>query len=320
MAKQLTLYQCSFCDHTLKTEKGILKHEKSCTKNPAILDIEKNIEDIRCTSTSIVEVVERLKTYLLTLGIKLHFSRYPDTYSTLVRNGYNAPAGYKTNFGRSPSIPTGYPGWSGSWVGQLEVVDSSILGISKKVYFTDLLRGAVCKELKVPFIHTGGGGEGSDSDFRYEGMFFVYDFPKIHEKYLAEGGAISDLSHHYSQVVGDYFDKLNTERSHKVSWDPKVRKLGDLKKQAQDLIKVFEDATLLREKDVRSQFNESYEVPLPLPPDPFCADSDTLKKIQSATYSEKAKPAPELKAYANTLNELVAQMNKLKTENPEYFL
>ena len=318
MAKQLTLYQCSFCDHTLKTEKGILKHEKSCTENPAVLDIEKNIEDIRCTSTSVVEVIERLKTYLLTLGIKLTFTRYPDSYDELIRNSYKVPKGHRQNYSRCPDTPTGYPGWSGRWEGQVEVVDPSILNTSKHIYFTEVLNGGVHKKLKIPFIHTGGGGGGND--FSFDGMFFVYDFPKMYEKYLTEGGAISELSNHYSGVVDDYFTTLDSERTIAIRSDPLVLELTRLNKQSQNLKQALELAIGLRQKDVKAKFNEDYEVPLPLPPDPFCADSDTIQKIQSATFSGTAKPAPKLEEYTKKLTELVEQMNNLKTENPEYFL
>ena len=113
------VYQCEYCETLQKTEAGILKHEMSCTNNAVKVkqknDFDKEVEDIRVTSTSIHEVIDRVLALWLKNGVKVTFTSYPSSFKNSVSNSHNSPSGYPKNGGSELHIPKGYPGWQGKW-------------------------------------------------------------------------------------------------------------------------------------------------------------------------------------------------------------
>jgi len=311
------LYQCEECYKTLKTEEGINKHYYKMHTLPALVkQAEEEIEEIRLTSVSICEVIERLKTVWLSYGLKVSLSSYPTRFSKAVTNTHNAPEGYPTNWRNEGHLPKGYPGWEGDWIGSVEVIDHDrweyVPGL------TDLSGGWSNKGTipQAKWLHTGSGGGGDN--FRYSGMLFIYDFPAMHEQFLASGGEYAVIEHEYKRAIDSFNEEYQRSSNKFVAEHDTTVELFRMQKDLGDAQVKIAKAIKVVSSSLRKEFKETTSGVPPLPDSMFVDSASTAAAFADVIASKQAMPKlDEIRSYVDTLGKKVAKYVK---DNPEVFI
>lgn len=292
--------------------------QKDCTE---LARLQAEIEDIRTTSSNIHEVVDRLKKLWLSMGIKVTFSSYPNTFAHQVSNTHSAPKGYPQNWSRDPDKPRGYPGWSGNWIGTVEIVDKEKYKCNK-VWFSDLITGKwSSSEQKpipaVPWLHTGSGGGGDT--FHFDGRLYIYDFPKMREEFEASGGI-------YEVMKKDYYDAVKSYRllfkRHQNEYVNSHKESADCAKLLEQLSKLTETVVTIQKQvqdHYTAKFAESYDVKLPTYKTVFL-DDKLIEAVSNEVNYDKATPLPELASTEKYIRELSQQVQDYREKHPEVFI
>lgn len=308
-------YRCDFCKKTLSTQKGITNHMNTIHKEQ--IQDAKAIEDIRVTSKSVHEVVDRLVAFWKDKGINVYIEDYPTSFDHRVSNSHNSPAGYPQNWGGKGDLPRGYPGWRGIWKGTVEVIDKKRWGSS--LYFSDMV-GSWGRYKGLPvvsWVKTGSGG-GGDS-FRYDGMLFLYDFPSMYDEYKINNEKYYQLvKDDYNFALQEYQRKYKQLRDEAVYTTPEVqsaKKLAELTKTLAQNAKGAEEKAI---KYATNKFNKDMPANIPTPTSIF-TESDYVKAIITDRDSTKIEP-PELEAIKNRLRVLSEELKTFMETTPEMFV
>lgn len=317
--KQLDgMYLCNECYHELKTEQGIRNHIKNKheTSNKLKAAMAKEIEEIRTTSTSIHEVVDRLTNMWLANGIKITFSNYPSDFNLSVSNSHESPAGYPTNWGGDGDKPRGYPGWRGSWNGTVEIIDHKRW--PKSMYFSDVINDTwgEYKTAPVTWLKTGSGGGGES--FRYSGSFFVYDFPKMHEEFKRNNNEYKVLENEYTDAIDMYNRKFRQERDLHVRKASTCVKVGYMKDQVEGLLATINTAQEKVKEHAYSEFTAAYDVKVPKPTSIFVKDAETKQAILSKNVPTQV--LPYLAPIYERIEDLTTKIETYMADNPEVFI
>jgi len=326
------IYVCAFCSTVRKTEQGILTHEAKCTKNITKITKEQitlqrhkdAVEDIRCTSKTVQELITRMQEFWLTFGIKVTFTSYPENFLLMLSNSHNAPKGYKTNWcNQDKSSPKGYPGWSGHWKGNVELVDvktfSKIHGKSN-VGFSDLTRsswGDLPLITKAEFFQSGSGGGGDN--FSYGGYLFLYDFPAMHDEFKCNGGEYDVLDKNYNQALKDYEEVYNKAVNNFVNDDKEFNKLTSIIKELSNVMIDLEKAKTKLSSKLKNDFNEKYNTKMPIQKSAFSECENTMKTQCAIDYKIKLDH-PDLNKMLSYAGMLKDKIDVYKMDNPEFFI
>lgn len=314
MPKQITSYVCSYCKYTLRTEKGILSHEKTCKHSPITIEAHRTktafelaVKDIQTTSKNVPELLSRLAAYLRTVNIELTINSYPDKWSNCASNSHSAPAGYEENWcgmKNSAGVPNGYPGWTGRWEGTIKYLTST-----KETYFS-LLRD------RIPFIHTESGCSGAN--FSIEGKLFLYDFPTMHEEWKGSGAEFN--------LIGDEFtltlSKLKSEYVKATcSWIEQQKDsiaIAVLKKELYELSSLLTKVSVASNSYYNSVYRNENPLTIPELPSAFVdlKEYQLTKNLQVIKQIDK----PDIDILYNKAFTLAATLNTYKTKHAEYFI
>lgn len=291
---------------------------KAKASNKKYKEVEAEIEDIRVTSVNIHEVVDRLLSLWLSLGIKVTLDRYPNNFVYAVSNTHYAPSGYPTNGRGEAGKPTGYPGWVGTWEGTVEVVNKNTIE-KENINFTGLVnnpwQGTGLPN--IPWIKTGTGSGGGS--FRYSGMLFIYDFPAMNAEFEQNGGHFEVLQQEYCASVAQYRSAFTSLQKDHVNSRTAVRTCQDMVDQLKALLK---DARGMRDKAIdhyKAEFAETYGAEVPKPSSVFVDDRLMESTILLKNYNRTTK-LPELvsaKAYVQQISDAI---DSYKEEHPEVFI
>lgn len=309
-------YQCDECYKVLKTEKGIENHIRNTHIVQRKMDnLADKVEDIRKTSISVHEVIDRLQEMWMEEGIKVTFTSYPTSFRNTVSNTHNSPKGYPQNWRGDGDKPKGYPGWSGNWSGYVEVLDKERWG--NTLYFSDLREGGHKGLPNIPWLKTGSGGGGEN--FRFDGMLFLYDFPEMHEQFKTQGGEFKVLEKDYAESVATYYDRFSKEQTTFIGSRKQILQLDKINKKIQALQK---DLTEIKDVSIdyyKGKFCEQYEVKLPNPPSIFANDADIMVTKTISSYSS-SKILPDLESTVGHIEKLSKEIAEYIENNPEIFI
>lgn len=219
-AIQTEMYVCEVCNKPYLEFSAAVRCEKACKK--ALRDLKnhqklkKEANDIRLTSTSLSEVIERTAKFMKKqYGVDIVFDSYPNKLG-MEYISHNSPIGVKTVWGNSDSkgLPTSYLAFKGRWAG-------IITKDGKEVSFGSYI-GTFKRDHLINFLHTGSGSSGSK--FSMDGCIFLQDFPLLEEQYKeytvleTKATAAKELQR---QKIAEY----NKELDNAVSSDPDVLEL-----------------------------------------------------------------------------------------------
>lgn len=279
----------------------------------------KEIEHIRVTATSPQHLIELLQTFWLKHGLKVTFTNYPSTFSLCISNSHNAPKGFKTNWnnlGDKDNIPKGYPGWSGTWKGNIEVLDTSKFK-AKEIYFSALTsEWHTVSIMNVWYIQTGSGGGGAN--FSYEGMLWLYDFPLMQKEFESRGGRVEVLKKEYQQAIETYLWEYEKEKSCFIDHDPELKEGYRLKEELSSLVTILNAYTSQLTRDLIRRFNEQYDIELPKIDSAFDVDQTQLKNAYLSTKPKKATTKPELQDLITHINKTKQEFNTYIDQHPEF--
>ena len=319
------VFMCEYCSKVLKTEEGMFRHEDSCDKNTAkaerISKYFSALEDIRLTSTTIHEVISRVQDLWLSIGVKVTFSSYPSKFDKNISNSSAAPIGYERNWNRSPDLPSGYPGWSGRWNGKVEVLDAKLAGVSY-IHFRDLCSGSVFPRGNIPggapYLHSDTGGGGMDS-FAYSGMMFIYDFPKIHQEFINNGGEYEVLEEEYNRSVDSFYKVFKNKQRDYVNNDQRKSAITRTIAEITDCLTELNNANIAITNTLSDEFAKTFTTELPKPI-PVFADDESVMQAVCGTQAPDKIVHPEMKKLFERVERLAIQIGKYKAENPELFI
>jgi len=329
MAKAIQMFQCEFCDHKLKTESGMKRHEEKCTANPANIEQAKKFdqmhvlsENIRNTATSPEHLIQLIEAACLEFGVKITFTNYPARFNLSICNSHNAPKGYQTNWGQkhtSEGIPTGYPGWTGHWEGTMSIVDKKLWKY-KSLSFSHIRGDNFDREgFKFWFIQTGSGSSG-DAYFQYSGMLWMYDFPLMHEEFKQSGGEFDVMAKDYSKLLETYKKEYTNSRKHYVSSRSDLITVRQLQSEMGQLLGNLDKIERGKEKFYINEFNKKYGVPVPLPNTAFSNIGDVISKIHGDVSFSGTVRNPKLEDLLKTMDNLKERINKYITTHAEEFI
>ena len=279
--------------------------------------LEAEIEDIRVTSRSIHEVVKRLQDLWLSVGVKVTFTEYPQRFSDKVSNTHNAPAGYPQNWRQEADKPKGYPGWSGNWIGTVEVREGS--KIKKGIYFSDVVNDSWGNSHlpQVPWLQTGGGGGGES--FHYSGMLFIYDFPAMNAEFEANGGHFQVMQREYCDSVDKYRQVFRRQQDLYVDNSHENRACTKMLKDLDEVMKRVRKMQKQARDHHSANFAINYDVPLAQPTSIF-VDDRLVGATNALVNYNKTTPLPELESTITYIEELSTAIDDYKEEHPEVFI
>lgn len=333
MAKAIQQFACEFCSKSFKTENGAEKHEKNCTKNPNSLEMkaqkvrremDAEIEDIRLNATSPQHLIQLLESFLLTKGLKLTLNEYPSRFNLSVSNSHNSPIGYKQNWcgrGDAEGIPRGYPGWTGSWDGSIEIIDPTILNLGKKSYITmgDLSGRWSSDAMRIPWLQTGGGGSRGNNGFNYSGMIWLYDFPKMYDEFKMNGGELEDIECQYTQLLEAQHKSFKKERDQFIKSDNEHYNITRLIKDLQENSTKLKQVLSAKEKQLIDLYNKENAYILSPPPSAFTNNTKIMQIHTDLTSMANKVPDDN-----NRLIKEIERLNKMAEtyiiDNPEVFI
>lgn len=328
MAKIIEMFKCDFCDRTFTTKKGAKIHEHKCEKNPvnnAKIMQRKNIlneiSDIKDNAVSCEDLIQKIVKFWHKFGISIRFENYPNAYSISTSNSHNAPLGYGTNWGGELNKPRGYPGFKGSWKGEIEIIDKTKLPISfknvEKVTMHDI-------QDYMPFIKTGSGGCGTGnseniSTFGYSGMLFIYDFANMHQQFKDSGGEYEVLKSDYIKKMKIYIKQFKEKRNDYIDNDKEYKKLWQYKLELSNFLKKINEAINLKTDFLVNVFNQKYGKKIPIPTNIF-EDTNVIENITNECFYEADKNHPELKHLIDKLEDISSELKKYQEKNAELFI
>lgn len=313
------VYKCDSCTKVLKTEKGMKRHVDEEHVGPSIKEeMAEKLEEIRTTSASIHEVATRLTTMWKSYGISVTFDTYPNRFSYSISNSHNSPKGYEQNWSRQSDKPKGYPGWSGEWKGKVEIIDKKRW--KGDICFSDLIdpweRGSsrYCAPVRWIKIASGSGGR----EFRYEGMFFLYDFPLMHKEFKQKGEEYKVLEKEYNEAVRDYKQRYEQERNNHIKMSELYREAVALKNEAVLAEKNARKTVEQVEAHLAGEFSKQYTKDVPMPTSMFVEDT-LVQKAVTVTNRSTAAP-PNLEGTQDYLDRLARKISVYMKDNPEVFI
>ena len=321
--KTIQAYECTHCGKLYKTEKGVLKHEKTCGKNYEYqeekkrkeelkLEFKKDINDVRLTSKNIEEVIKRTIEVLDKHGIILELKSYPSNFKEDISNTHNSPIGRPQNFSHKPDLPKSYPGYYGQWVGKIRRKDN------KYIRFRDIYSGSshfAEYDYNIDYFQTGTGSAGEN--FSISGILFIEDFPCIYgadiDKYfIKENQDIFDNL--FNTVEEDYNKKLNEY----IKNDKQTILIYDLIEQ---LSQIRND--LLHQNKHNKDFLTSvfYKENNPNLPEIKEGVLDIKKYLDFKNkFTGKIKEPSDVSDIAKKIEDITSKVQNIKDENPHWFI
>lgn len=281
------------------------------------VEFEEKCKNIREESKSIYEVIEKTKDLLLLYGVKFSLLTYPSRFSISVKNTHSAPINYKTNWcSEDISIPTSYPGWSGNWIGRIDVIDSK----KAKPLFGKKIRPTLSDLTKlITFINIGSGSCGDNFDI--SGTIWLYDFPLIHE----ENMRTTDLDKNI--LVLDYnkcLDSFSTK--HRLALKNHIRnndislQIETTQNSLREHLDNLQNAKELNDQRVRNDFNEAYTDTLPLPPQEFGINPLAYVNAEMSMRGDTKDVLPQCLETLERTKEVIERMEQLIIDSPELFI
>ena len=179
--------------------------------------------------------------------------------------------------------------------GRIEIQDSSILNLTSDVGISDFKN-----ILGLSFIQTGSGG--GRNKFRYYGMIWLYDFPKMHE--LEDKIDFRVLNINYMETLDNYNKKFTKDRDKYVGSNSEIQRILLYTDQLITMQKELSAGHTKTVEHLTNIYNSENGVPLPVPPNHY-GDSEKIMKIQSSLNYHAVAPAPEHKSLFNRLRMLV---------------
>lgn len=281
--------------------------------------LKAEIEDIRVTSRSIHEVVKRLQDMWLSAGVKVTFTEYPCLFSDKVSNTHNAPKGYPQNWRQEADKPKGYPGWSGSWIGEVALMPDCKL--TNVPYFSDLIndsRGELGIP-SVPWLQTGSGGSRGTNNFQYSGMLFIYDFPAMNAEFEANGGHFQVMQREYCDTVDKYRREFRRHQDKVVESSAEFSACTKMLKDLDELISKVRKMQKQAREYHSTKFAQAYDVPLAQPKSIF-VDDKLLEATNTLVNFNKTTPLPELESTVEYIENISTAIDDYKEEHPEVFI
>lgn len=325
--KKIEMYECSHCEHTLKTEKGILAHEIKCEKNPKVILKERlkgqdaqDVEYIRNNAKSLDDIIRMTTEFLAKRDIDITFNSFPTKYSKMVSNSHNSPRGKPQNWcgrGDKDGIPKGYPGWTGRWNGT--IVNNGVYKDGKEISLGDLNDHWDKLGFRLDFIQTGTGGPGVN--FSIEGILFVEDFPLIFAE--MEGDLVSDdYSEKFNEGLGSLVKEYEGMISTHCAEDDFMIRLKDTRKQLSVGLASIDEAIKLHRNEMSTMYKNDNPIPLPE------VETSLIDLSKYYSLKEQYKEVPHNAAdFTDEFNELLAKLQKtvdnfteIIEERPSIFL
>lgn len=327
MASIVTLHKCEYCSYTAKTRKAVTSHENKCSKNPKniaaakqLSALNQEIEDIRLNTTSIPDLIKRITTFLLSKGIELTLTSYPDRWSDCVSNSHYSPKGYRRNWGGDGDkhgIPRGYPGWSGQLRGTIKIIDPTILGIKKQeISFSDLTGSWSDPIMNIPYLQSGNGSWGTY--FSGDSRFWLYDFPKMHEEWKTNQGEYNLLSKEYNQKIAVLSSEFQKAQNTWVESQDSYLTLKNYSEQFNALAKDLQDIQEKTKKYLKNEYTKNNPIDLPTIPSAFI-DNKAYQNAANLNIISQINN-PEITIIFEQLQELSQKLSTYKADYPEYFI
>ena len=283
------------------------------------LDLDAEVEKIRCESTNIHEVLVGLRSLWKSIGIYVTLNNYPANFKDKVSNSHNSPKGYKQNWRGVPEIVKGYPGWSGNWAGTINV-DKEIW--KKEITFRHLRDGKIinkkCRIPRVEWIKTCNGSSGSK--FSIEGILFLYDFPKMKKEFENRGEDFKIIEYEYLDAIEEYYRRFQREKSDYIEQEQAVKKLQDYKTKLTKLTSIVIEKESEAKEYFASQFCKNYNKPLPIPKKLRPGNDEQIKGMVLGTVYDSAKVMPKLQNVTDRIEALSEELDAYFTERPEMFM
>ena len=280
--------------------------------------INAEVEQIRLTATSPHNLIVLLTAFWLRHGIKVTFKDYPANFSLSVSNSHNSPKGYQQNWcGHSDhqGVPNGYPGWSGTWEGSIEILDTCT--IAKKGMSFSRLTGAWSDSvMDVWYIQTGTGGGGNS--FRYNGMLWLYDFPLMHIEFEKNGGRLDVYKKEYGEHIHNYQQRYNQELTKKINNNQDLRRCLQLKTDLAALGESLDIGVKQTKTSITHEFNSTHLIKFPEISSAFEVNQDAVKNIYLQTTTGKKVLLPELQELFQQIEDLTKEANIYIEEHPEF--
>jgi hypothetical protein len=324
--ENVTYFKCEFCSKQFLDATEAEKHENTCSKNPKVQEIERlkdkfqaQAEEIRLTSKTIPEVIERTIKLLDDNGVELILNEYPHIFSTEISNSREAPIGYQTNWGGDKKdVPRNYPGWRGKWEGTIKYKQNHPK-YGKEINFDNLYDRWGRAEYAINYIKAGGGNFGSK--FSMGGTLWLYDFPLIYKEWQKNNGEFNILKDEYRSAVNEYETQFHTVRTAWVKDRPDMKPWYDLNERLKTLVTQCQDAIDTNVAFYKNEFNKTYEVDIPVMTSAFVDISDFIKASNliktSNTILEPNKIS--ILQLSEKLEKMLNEYNEYITEYPERF-
>jgi hypothetical protein len=288
------------------------------SKKPTKKQLNKEIEDIRLTATSPYDLIKKLQEFWLKYGIKVTFDSYPCTFSLGVSNSHNSPKGYSTNWcgcRDKDNIPRGYPGWQGRWEGTVEILDTCTI-TKKGLYFSGLLGSWSDSLMDVWYIQTGSGGGGDR--FQYDGMLWLYDFPKMHEEFELRGGRVEILKEDYTILLKRYYTQYTQEKEKFSRTNPVMMQCDQFLDTLESLKSTLTASKNQLHEHLTQKFNKQHAKKMPEINSAFDVSQTRLKEIYVAVNNQKTTTHPELQGIFETIENRTKEITDYLDEHPEF--
>jgi hypothetical protein len=324
----VTQYQCEFCLFTFDSEDNAKRHEKTCSKNPIVIEKEKlksqfykDIEEIRLTSKTIPEVIQRTVDLFDKNGIDLTFTEYPKKFNDMISSHSDAPLGKPTSRrdtdDKGNPIPKYYPGWTGRWSGTIKYKESD-----KRLSGSDIYRQSWnCYNdrypFSIPFMVTGGGNGGTN--FSYYGTLWLPDFPIMYKEWQDNNGDFRNLQTEYSEKIQEYIKEYNKAQEVYINDQYDIKENETILKNIEELMTSCKVALMKNKQYYKNQFNEQYDIKIPEMTTAFIDLNEYEKVYQEIKVCKLNKPYNKIPEMLERLHNLLQRYNNYINEHPERF-
>lgn len=261
-------YKCQHCSDISTTLKECEKHESECHLNPVVINAErlqnnfqKSVEEIRLTSITIPEVIERTIKLLDDNGIELKLTSYPSHFGEKISNSHICPLDGVTNWcNRDKTKPSSYPGWDGVWEGTIKYKNNE-----KRICFDEIYKCGTNNRRKINFninyINAPGGNFGEK--FSMNGALWLQDFPLIYKEWQENNGEFNLLKKEYSDNVGKFSKHYIKILNSLIQEHPVSRDIITMMDKLESLnIKLKKELDILK-SNIKYEFNNSYPFNFP---------------------------------------------------------
>lgn len=321
--KEVSIYECEFCGFNSKNQTEMEKHEKSCEKNPEVIEANRvatedeiAIEQIRLNAESINDVIDGVIAFLATKDITITFEKYPSRFTKKIYGSHDKPMFRKFEKDDKGRYPY-YVGWEGDWKGT--ITNNGKVDGGRDLSFGNIVGKFKRYEFLIPFMYTSSGSFGKN--FSGSGGMFIEDFPKIYAKFETE--IITDeINLQFTKSVKNLKDEYDKGMYEFIDKDPFITEITRTRNILNDSWQRLSDAENKHKDFLKVQYKKNNFLELPKVESPYL-DIGLYSSIRADFMSVHTKHPKDVTAIINEnverIKTIVEKFKKLVDDRPSLF-